>query len=48
MERTQPFRKEVRGIRIEDEILVTESGGENLTAQLTKEVAEIESLTAIA
>jgi len=31
------------GIRIEDDILVTESGHENLTAAVPKEIAEIEA-----
>ncbi|MDB4969263.1 MAG: Xaa-Pro aminopeptidase [Myxococcales bacterium] len=34
------------GIRIEDDILVTESGHENLTVSIPKEVSDLESLTA--
>lgn len=34
------------GIRIEDDILVTSAGHENLTAAIPKEVAELEALTA--
>lgn len=52
-ERTQPFAdcldlkvaeayREVRGIRIEDDILVTDSEPENLSANLTKELTELE------
>ncbi len=32
------------GIRIEDDVLVTENGHENLTVSVPKEVAEIEAL----
>ncbi len=35
------------GIRIEDDILVTESGYENLSARVPKEIDEIESLMAV-
>jgi Xaa-Pro aminopeptidase len=35
------------GIRIEDDVLVTEEGCENLTAAAPKEVAEIEETCAL-
>jgi Xaa-Pro aminopeptidase len=34
------------GVRIEDDILVTTAGHENLTAETPKSVAELEKLTA--
>lgn len=56
-ERTAPFKDclnldrledfaDVRGIRIEDEVLITDDGYEVLTAELPKEIAEIEALMA--
>lgn len=36
--------KDVRGIRIEDDVLVTDSGAEVLTAELPTKIAEIEDL----
>jgi Xaa-Pro aminopeptidase len=41
---------EYRGIavRIEDDIVITETGNENLTASVVKEAAEIEALMAAA
>lgn len=38
------FQEEGWGIRIEDDILVTEEGNKNLTADVPKEVAELEAL----
>ena len=39
--------KDVRGIRIEDDVLITDSGAEVLTAELPTKIAEIEDLVAI-
>ena len=36
--------EDVRGIRIEDEVLITEDGHEVLTSELPKSVADVEAL----
>jgi Xaa-Pro aminopeptidase len=43
-EETAPAEMRGVGIRIEDDVLVTESGQENLTAAVPKEVAEMEAV----
>ena len=44
-ERLEQFA-DVRGIRIEDDVLVTESGSEILTVELPTKIEEIEDLIA--
>ncbi len=36
------FRKNVGGVRIEDDVVITETGIDNLTGWVPKEVADIE------
>lgn len=38
------FRRNVGGVRIEDDILITETGIENLTAAIPKEIKDIETI----
>ncbi|RKP04016.1 hypothetical protein CXG81DRAFT_8823 [Caulochytrium protostelioides] len=45
-DRVAQFRREVGGVRIEDDVLITDTGYENLTAGVPKEMAEIEALMA--
>ncbi|QQS32425.1 MAG: aminopeptidase P N-terminal domain-containing protein [Acidobacteriota bacterium] len=45
-DKTAPAKYRGIGIRIEDDVLVTESGNINLTSKVTKEVDEIEALMA--
>ena len=39
-----PKRLKGIGVRIEDDMLVTKTGCENLTAEMPKEIEEVESL----
>jgi Xaa-Pro aminopeptidase len=38
------MQKTVGGVRLEDDILITETGCENLSARIPKEIDEIEEL----